>query len=106
MTFRNLCFTMDHALQTRLLNQPTGIIPRRVFEDRACALLYRLRPLAMLFIFLNNLPQLLRIFVVKTYCQQQNNLGWFNQSTRDWLRIALLIKHDTAQFAKTAVTIT
>src|SRR2546421_10682753 len=106
MTFRNFCLTVDHTLHAHLLYQATGIISRRIFEDRARALLRGLRPLAMLFILFNQLPQLLRFFTMKTNSQSHDNFGWFNQFARRNHRIALRIELDAPQFTKTTVPVT
>src|SRR5450759_3979051 len=105
MTFRNFCLTVDHTLHAHLFYQATGMISRRIFEDRACALLRRLRPPAMLFILFNQLAQLLWFFAVKANSQSHDDFSRFNQLARRNLRIALRIKLDAPQFTKTTVSV-
>src|SRR5579884_18406 len=97
MALRDARLAMSQALQTCCFYKATCMVIRRIFEDRACALLWRLCTLSMLLVVLDSSAQRLRISSVQVYGNLRDDFRRFDQLARRAERKALFIELDAPQ---------
>src|SRR5579885_3122587 len=105
MPFGNARLPVSLAFQACLLDQAGRVISLWILEDRACALLRRLRSLATLLELLDLRAQLLRIGPVQPHAQPRDNLPRLDQFARRYHRLPVVVEEDTPLRAKTAVPV-